>query len=91
MKDIESLHKALQLKLIERKGKVRDRQESTAEHVYGCLILAEHFMPSVEDIDELKVFRMLLYHDMVEIEAGDVFLLDDSKRKGKDEREKDAC
>lgn len=90
MKDIDGLFKALQLKGIERAGRVGSRQESTAEHVYGCMILAEYFLPHVEGIDKLKVFRMLLYHDMVEIEAGDTFILDAKGRKDKAEREREA-
>ena len=91
MEELDRLHHALQLKGIERSGRVGSRQESTAEHVYGCMVLAEYFIPSVKGIDELKVFRMLLYHDMIEIESGDTFILDEKGRMDKHEREREAA
>lgn len=39
------------------------------------------------DLDRLKVFELLLYHDLAEIETGDVSLADTEKRKSKKEAE----
>lgn len=59
--------------------------ESVAEHVFGMLILAEYFLP-LEDpehtMDHHKIFQMMLYHDMDEIETGDTigYLKTDAQR-----------
>ena len=51
------------------------RQENDAEHSWHlCLmvmVLAEH--ANTPNIDVLKVIKMLLIHDLVEIDAGDTF------------------
>ncbi|MFH0797977.1 MAG: HD domain-containing protein [Candidatus Woesearchaeota archaeon] len=81
MEDIEKLHHLYKLKEINRHGIVKGRRESTAEHVYSCMILAEYFLPKIKQkLDELKIMKMLLFHDIVEIEAGDTFVLDKKAR-----------
>jgi putative hydrolases of HD superfamily len=63
------------IKSIFRKTKLfhTDRHENDAEHSWHIammtLILSEH---ANEKIDILKVIKMLLIHDVVEIDAGDV-------------------
>ena len=67
------------VKYIQRKTKLfnSDRHENDAEHSWHLammvLVLAEH---SNEPIDVLKVLKMVLIHDIVEIDAGDTFLFD---------------
>ncbi|WP_276481675.1 HD domain-containing protein [Paraflavitalea pollutisoli] len=67
------------VKYIERKTKLfnSDRRENDAEHSWHlalmAVVLSGH---SNQDIDLLKVIKMLLIHDVVEIDAGDVFLYD---------------
>ncbi|USN45585.1 MAG: HD domain-containing protein [Candidatus Woesearchaeota archaeon] len=81
------------LKRVERVGPVSpftDRRETTAEHTYSALALADYFLKIIPDLNALTVFRMLLYHDYVEIHAGDVFLLDDKGREEKEQREQAA-
>jgi putative hydrolase of HD superfamily len=55
----------------------RSRRENGAEHSWHlaamALILSEHAAPAV---DPLRVLKMLLIHDLVEIDAGDTFLYD---------------
>ncbi len=49
--------------------------ESVAEHVYGMFTLIEYFLPledSEEKWDREKIDRMALFHDIDEIETGDV-------------------
>ncbi len=88
MKDISKLHHLYKLKEIERRGIVSGRRESTAEHVYSCLILAQYFMPKVKQkLDELKIMKMLLFHDIVEIESGDTFVLDKKARAMQQKKE----
>jgi putative hydrolase of HD superfamily len=67
------------VKYIQRRTKLfnSDRNENDAEHSWHlalmAIVLAEH---SNEPIDVLKVVKMVLIHDIVEIDAGDIFLYD---------------
>ncbi|MFC1741289.1 HD family hydrolase [Nanoarchaeota archaeon] len=89
MKDFEQLKHLLKLKNVERHGEVGSRMESTAEHTWACMIVAEHFLKVIKQpLDELKVMKLILYHDLVEIECGDVDILDEEGRKNKKEEEK---
>ena len=54
------------------------RYENTAEHSWQTTLAALLFMPG--GVDALKVLKMLLIHDIVEIDAGDVFVYDDKGR-----------
>ena len=70
------------LKYIQRKTKLfnSDRPENDAEHSWHlammAVVLAEH---SNQPIDVLKVVKMALIHDIVEIDAGDIFIYDTIK------------
>ncbi|MGY4385705.1 putative hydrolase of HD superfamily [Pedobacter sp. UYP24] len=78
-KQVDFIHEIDKLKYIQRKTRLfnSDRTENDAEHSWHlalmAVILSEH---SNEDIDLLKVVKMLLIHDLVEIDAGDIFLYD---------------
>lgn len=65
------------------------RSENDAEHSWHlCLmtiVLAEH--ANIPDLDVLRVLRMLLIHDLVEIDAGDTFAYDEARRADQHERE----
>lgn len=67
------------IKYIQRKTKLfnSNRHENDAEHSWHLammtIVLAEH---SNTPIDVLKVIKMVLIHDIVEIDTGDVFLHD---------------
>ena len=54
------------------------RQENDAEHAWHvtlmAVVLAEH--ASVSNLDLFRVVKMLLIHDLVEIDAGDTFAYD---------------
>ncbi|MEA5427784.1 HD domain-containing protein [Arcicella lustrica] len=82
LKQIEFIKEIDKLKYIQRKTKLfnSDRHENDAEHSWHLammvLVLAEH---SNETIDVLKVLKMVLIHDIVEIDAGDTFLYDTTK------------
>lgn len=48
--------------------------ESVAEHVYGMAILASYFLPLEDEhhtLDWQKVYEMITYHDIDEVETGD--------------------
>jgi putative hydrolase of HD superfamily len=60
------------LKNIKRGGNVGRRKESTAEHVFSSLVLARYYLKKINGLDEKKVMKLLLYHDMVEVHSGDI-------------------
>lgn len=70
------------------------RRENTAEHSWQIIVLAQILYPYAKDnqnINLLRVIRMLSIHDLVEIDAGDTFLFDEVGMHGKFEREKIAA
>jgi putative hydrolase of HD superfamily len=78
------------LKTILRKTPLLDRSrvENDAEHTWQlalmAMVLSEH---SREPVDLLRVLKMLLIHDIVEIDAGDTFAYDAVARQSQAERE----
>jgi 5'-deoxynucleotidase YfbR-like HD superfamily hydrolase len=68
------------------------RNENTAEHSWhlamSAMLLAEY---SNEPVDVLKVIKMALIHDIVEIDAGDTFVYDLQALSDKAERERAAA
>lgn len=70
------------IKFIQRKTRLinSDRPENDAEHSWHlammAIVLAEHARVPV---DVLKVVKMVLIHDIVEIDAGDTFIYDTTK------------
>ena len=68
------------------------RRENDAEHAWHMAIMT--FLLSEyanEDIDVLKTIRMILIHDIVEIDAGDTYAYDDSAKATQYEREERAA
>jgi len=65
------------------------RHENDAEHSWHlCLmviVLAEH--ANTPQVDILRVLKMLLIHDIVEIDAGDTFAYDTARMAGQHARE----
>ena len=67
------------------------RQENSAEHSWHLALMAAllaEYAP--EGVDVPRVVRMVLVHDLVEIDAGDAFCYDPVAVTGKAERER-AC
>ena len=89
MEDLQKLRKLYHLKNVERANTVKDRKESSAEHSWSCLILADYFLTKMQNhhLDRLKVYELLMYHDVVEILAGDIPIHHTEKRKKKKESE----
>jgi putative hydrolase of HD superfamily len=52
------------------------------------MVLAEH---SMAPVDLFRVLKMILVHDLVEIDAGDTYCYDEEGNKNKAEREKKAA
>ncbi|WP_010269098.1 HD domain-containing protein [Paenibacillus senegalensis] len=83
------------LKQISRRSRLigTDRLENDAEHSWHiatmAILLSEH--ANEPSLDLIKVLRMLLIHDLVEIDAGDTFAYDTDGHKDKREREERAA
>ena len=77
-----------ELKSVYRFNSVNDRKESSAEHSWSCLILADLILSLLDlNVDKLKVYELLMYHDVVEIESGDTPLSPNVNRSHKKELE----
>ncbi|WP_432808825.1 HD domain-containing protein [Pantanalinema sp. GBBB05] len=83
-----------QLKTVLRQTLLTDasRQENTAEHSWHiammAIVLAEY---APVPVDLLHVIKLLLVHDLVEIDAGDTFCYDVQGNQSKRERELQAA
>lgn len=81
-KQVNFIKEIDKLKYIQRKTRLfnSNRHENDAEHSWHLammtIVLAEH---SDNPIDVLKVLKMVLIHDIVEIDAGDTFIYDATK------------
>lgn len=90
LKQISFIKEIDKLKYIQRRTRLfnSDRHENDAEHSWHlalmALVLAEH---SDKQIDVLKVVKMALIHDLVEIDAGDTFIYDTTKNHSNTEEE----
>ncbi|MDP4202143.1 MAG: HD domain-containing protein [Bacteroidota bacterium] len=90
LKQIEFIKEIDKIKFIFRKTKLisSNRNENDAEHSWHlammAMVLAEH---ANEPIDLLRVMKMVLIHDIVEIDAGDIFIYDATKNHTNTEEE----
>lgn len=91
LKQIDFIKEIDKIKYIQRKTKLfnSDRNENDAEHSWHlavmAIVLAEH---SDAEIDILKVVKMVLIHDIVEIDAGDTFIYDTKKSHSNTDEER---
>lgn len=83
------------LKKIYRQSLLTDgsREENDAEHSWHLAIMAIILSEYASDhqLDVLKVLKMVLIHDIVEIDAGDTFIYDIKGNSNKAEREEKAA
>lgn len=85
---IKSLLALEKLKTVERGLNVGNRKESSAEHSWSCMLTADILLDLVnEPLDRLKVFEYLLYHDVVEVYAGDAKFNNPEELRMKQEKE----
>ncbi|ULT26956.1 HD domain-containing protein [Sphingobacterium sp. E70] len=90
LKQIDFIKEIDKVKYIQRRTKLfnSDRCENDAEHSWHlalmAIVLAEH---ADEPVDLLKVIKMVLIHDIVEIDAGDTFIYDNEKAHSNTEEE----
>jgi len=91
---VEFLIEIDKLKHIFRKTKLfnKSRFENDAEHAWHlavmALVLSEY---ANESVDVSKIIKMVLIHDIVEIDAGDIIVYDTQMRKLAEEKEKVAA
>jgi putative hydrolase of HD superfamily len=71
----------------------RSREENSAEHSWHIAMAVFLFSEYAKDqeIDLYRVIKMLLVHDLVEIDAGDTYCYDHLSRKGQAQREQEAA
>lgn len=71
----------------------QSRKENSAEHSWHvavmAVLLAEH--AAEPELDLARVVKMLLVHDLVEIDAGDTFVYDEAGAQDKPARERAAA
>lgn len=80
------------LKAVERRSRPvgMERRENSAEHSWTLCLMAMTLGPRIDPaMDLLRVLKMLVLHDIVEIDAGDTFCYAD--QTGKAEREQAAA
>lgn len=78
------------LKTILRQSLLTDssRRENSAEHSWHLAVMATVLAEyASEPVDVCKVIRMLLVHDIIEIDAGDTFAFDVAANQTKADRE----
>jgi len=91
MEEINKLRLFYKLKNVQRANSVGDRKESPAEHTWSSLILADYFLNIIDKkIDRLKVYELLMYHDVIEIEVGDVSIINVDERVDLEKKEMNA-
>jgi putative hydrolase of HD superfamily len=93
-RQIEFIKEVDKLKYILRKTKLinSDRNENDAEHSWHLALMAVVLAGHANfPIDLLRVIKMLLIHDIVEIDAGDIFIYDTQKNHSNTEEERKAA
>lgn len=94
-KQLEFILEIDKLKQIYRQNLVTgtNRKENDAEHSWHlammAILLSEY--ASEQKVDVLYVIKMVLIHDLVEIDAGDTFAYDEKGYEDKEEREQKAA
>ena len=92
---LQFLYEIDKLKTIFRRTNLiadKERFENTAEHSWHlamyALVLGEH---ANAEVNVSRVVKMVLLHDLVEIDAGDTFCYDVEGNKSKEQREQQAA
>ncbi|MGM1045345.1 MAG: HD domain-containing protein [Bacillota bacterium] len=96
LRQLDFIREVDKLKNIVRQSYITDgtRRENDAEHSWHIALMAavlEEYAVGGIKPDLLRVLRMLLIHDLVEIDAGDTFAYDVQGSVGKFERERAAA
>jgi putative hydrolase of HD superfamily len=95
LKQIEFIEEIDKLKQIFRQNVVigTSRNENDAEHSWHLAIMAVLLSEysAEKNLDLLKVVKLVIIHDLVEIDAGDTFCYDEKGYEDKEEREQKAA
>ncbi|MCH6259073.1 HD domain-containing protein [Puniceicoccaceae bacterium K14] len=95
MRQMDFIIEADKLKNVFRRSFISDqsRRENDAEHSWHlCLmtiILAEY--ANEPDLNVLKILKMVIIHDIVEIDAGDTYIYDEAAKQSQAQREQKAA
>ncbi len=90
MEQLSFILEVEKLKTVLRKTQILDRSrvENDAEHTWELAVMAAVLVEHADEpVDLLRVLKMLLIHDIVEIDAGDTFAFDAAAAVDKAERE----
>ncbi len=94
-KQVEFIVEVDKLKQVYRRTWLTDksRRENDAEHSWHLGVMAVLLLEHAQQpqLDLLRVLKMVLVHDLVEIDAGDTFAYDDAGAMDKAERENAAA
>jgi len=94
LQQIEFLRAIDQLKSVNRKSFIADasRRENSAEHSWhvamAALLLCD---VGTQELDQFRILRMLLIHDIVEVDAGDTNVYDSTALVSQTKREAPAA
>lgn len=94
LRQIAFIKEVDKLKYILRKTKLlnSDRNENDAEHSWHLALMATVLAGHANfPVDLLRVIKMLLIHDIVEIDAGDTFIYDTHKNHSNTDEERKAA
>jgi len=86
--EIDQLKGVLRRTYLLNKGPLENSAEHSWHVAMMAMLLCEY---AEENINQLRVLKMLLIHDVVEIDAGDTFIYDEVGKLDKEEREKAAA
>lgn len=83
--EIDKVKRVLRQTMVIRSG----RHENDAEHSWHLAVMAVVLFEYAEGsrVDVLKVLKLVLVHDIVEVDAGDTYCYDEAAAAGKRERE----
>ncbi len=85
---VEFINSAEKLKDTLRSGRTSgSRLESTAEHSWRLALMAMLFTEGMGDVDQLRLLKLCLVHDLGEALSGDIPAPEQTKRTGKREQE----
>jgi len=77
-----------EMKNIERAIRLKNgREETNAEHSFHLAMMVVVFIEDFPELDSLKCIKIALFHDLVEIFAGDTVIFDEKMEKTKEQRE----
>jgi putative hydrolases of HD superfamily len=88
IEEINRFKKINKLKSVYRLNSVDSRKESSAEHSWSAIVLADFMLDRYKlKLDKLKVCELLMFHDLAEIHTGDFPLSPKEKFGDKQQKE----